>query len=303
MSNNWKKLQMETDFYDVTLACDDNQVQAHKVVLSSCSPVLKKLLRQNHHPHPVFYLRGVKFPELLNLLSFMYQGEVNVPQDSLEDFFNVAEDLKVSGLDKKSLKNNLSQSIDSIASHQSDYDNVSLICPTNDQKIFKKMSKSSLVSQDNTYLYMDFKAHDKSNESKKDESLLVKKAVKTNGSLSTLSRSPHTCEKCESKFTSKYSLEIHTLSHHKPACYLCEQCNQKYLKRSNMSGHIEFSKCGTAYFCSKSDNKCVKKMTLKRHIESVQNELNNVCENCAHQGFQKLTFHEGSFQSSIETTV
>ena len=38
----WQELQMHKDMCDITLVCEDKQYQAHKVVISSCSPVFKK---------------------------------------------------------------------------------------------------------------------------------------------------------------------------------------------------------------------------------------------------------------------
>jgi len=98
ISTAFRELRDEKDFFDVTLACDDNQVQAHKVILSACSPFFRSILRRNPHQHPLLYLRGVKYSELVNVLNFMYQGEVNVAQEELNDFLGVAEDLRVKGL-------------------------------------------------------------------------------------------------------------------------------------------------------------------------------------------------------------
>ena len=75
---SWQELQNETDFCDVILACEDKQIRTHKVIISACSPVLRNILKQNQNPHPMIYLRRVKFKDLQNLLNFMYQGEVNV---------------------------------------------------------------------------------------------------------------------------------------------------------------------------------------------------------------------------------
>ena len=36
----WKQLQSESDFYDVTLVCDDRRIQAHKFIISSYSPII-----------------------------------------------------------------------------------------------------------------------------------------------------------------------------------------------------------------------------------------------------------------------
>jgi len=94
----FKELREEKDFFDVTLACEDSQLQAHKVILSACSPFFRNVLRRNPHQHPLLYLKGVKYTELLSVLNFMYMGEVNVAQDELNSFLSVAEDLKVKGL-------------------------------------------------------------------------------------------------------------------------------------------------------------------------------------------------------------
>ena len=49
----------EQSFCDVTLVSDDQRpFQAHKYVLSAFSPVLKDILLNNPHPHPLIYLRG-----------------------------------------------------------------------------------------------------------------------------------------------------------------------------------------------------------------------------------------------------
>ena len=36
----WKQLHPESDFYDVTLVCDDRRIQAHKFIISSYSPII-----------------------------------------------------------------------------------------------------------------------------------------------------------------------------------------------------------------------------------------------------------------------
>merc|ERR1712202_1301 len=72
--------------------------QTHKVILSACSPFFRNVLRRNPHQHPLLYLKGVKYKELLSVLNFMYMGEVDVAQEELNSFLAVAEELKVKGL-------------------------------------------------------------------------------------------------------------------------------------------------------------------------------------------------------------
>jgi len=102
ISGAFKELRDDKDFFDVTLACEDNQLQAHKVILSACSPFFRAILRKNPHQHPLLYLKGVKYDDILAVLNFMYHGEVNVAQEELDSFLSVAEDLKVKGLTQSS---------------------------------------------------------------------------------------------------------------------------------------------------------------------------------------------------------
>jgi len=94
----FRELREDKDFFDVTLACDDDQIQAHKVILSACSPFFRTILKRNIHEHPLLYLKGVKYSDLTAVLNFMYHGEVNVAQEDLNSFLAIAEDLKVKGL-------------------------------------------------------------------------------------------------------------------------------------------------------------------------------------------------------------
>ena len=87
------------DFADVTLACEDGQqVEAHKVVLASSSPFFKKLLGRNKQPHPIIFMRGVKYSNLVALVEFLYSGEANICQDNLDSFFAIAVELQLKGL-------------------------------------------------------------------------------------------------------------------------------------------------------------------------------------------------------------
>eukprot|EP00092_Neocalanus_flemingeri_P006803 GFUD01007346.1.p1 GENE.GFUD01007346.1~~GFUD01007346.1.p1 ORF type:complete len:314 (-),score=94.65 GFUD01007346.1:29-970(-) len=94
----FRELRDDKDFFDVTFVCDDNQVQAHKVILSACSPFFRSVLKKNPHQHPLLFLRGVKYEEILSILNFMYHGQVSVAQEELNSFLAVAEDLQVKGL-------------------------------------------------------------------------------------------------------------------------------------------------------------------------------------------------------------
>ena len=92
-------LRKENDFTDVTLVSGGgHQIDSHKVVLSSGSPVFKNILKGNKHSHPLIYMRGLKSDDLFAILDFLYRGKANVPEENLEYFLAVAEELQVMGL-------------------------------------------------------------------------------------------------------------------------------------------------------------------------------------------------------------
>ena len=96
-----RELREEKDLFDVSLVCDDFQIQAHKVILSACSPFFRTILLHNPHPHPLIYIKGMKYKEIENILHFMYMGEVSLAQDDLSSYLAVASSLKVKGLSKR----------------------------------------------------------------------------------------------------------------------------------------------------------------------------------------------------------
>ena len=92
-------LRQDEDFADVTLAFEDGkQVEAHKVILASSSPVFQNILKRNKHAHPLLYMRGIKSEDLLAILDFLYCGETNVYQENLDSFLAIAEELQLKGL-------------------------------------------------------------------------------------------------------------------------------------------------------------------------------------------------------------
>merc|ERR1712129_602124 len=77
---------------------DVQQVEAHKVILASSSPFFLNILKRNKHPHPLIYMSGLTFENLVAMIDFLYNGEANVYQENLDSFLAVAEELQLKGL-------------------------------------------------------------------------------------------------------------------------------------------------------------------------------------------------------------
>ena len=102
ISGALRELREDQGFYDVTLACDEDQIQAHKVILfwlqlsqinsqmfemfliaipefqaqviiAACSPFFRTVLQRNPHSHPLLYLKGVHCARCTALCTFLLQ--------------------------------------------------------------------------------------------------------------------------------------------------------------------------------------------------------------------------------------
>ena len=99
VSNSFSLLRNEDYLHDVTIVTDDNeQTAAHKLVLSASSEYFKNIFKKNKHPHPLLCLEGVNSGDIRNVMDYIYNGELQIFQEDLDGFLNVAQRLKIEGL-------------------------------------------------------------------------------------------------------------------------------------------------------------------------------------------------------------
>ena len=92
-------LQGNGDFSDVTLVCEEDlHIEAHRVILSACSPFFMNIFKKNKHSHPMIYMRGLKTRDLAAAIEFIYHGETNIFKDDFDTFLVLAEELQLNGL-------------------------------------------------------------------------------------------------------------------------------------------------------------------------------------------------------------
>ena len=110
VSRSFAGIRDHSQFFDCTLTTDDDEaysdnLRAHKVILSACSEFFKNILTKESmcaHPNPLIYLGGISSRDMKYILDFMYHGEVHVAQEELDKFLEVAETLKIKGLNQES---------------------------------------------------------------------------------------------------------------------------------------------------------------------------------------------------------
>lgn len=73
------------------------RVQAHKLILSACSPYFETIFQENPCKHPTVIMRGVTLNEMQSLCQYMYVGSVEVQESSLSSLLKVARELQIKG--------------------------------------------------------------------------------------------------------------------------------------------------------------------------------------------------------------
>jgi len=107
---------------DVTIYCDDGQVNAHKLVLAASSTYFRNLFSRmtNTFHYPIIVLREMPVNDLKTIIQFIYHGEVNVPQNRVDSLMRCANYLQIDGMasSANSLNAILASSSAMSASHQ-----------------------------------------------------------------------------------------------------------------------------------------------------------------------------------------
>ena len=99
LSCSISSMRTEDHLHDVTLVTDDNQqISAHKLVLSLSSDYFKSIFHNNTYPNMILCLEGVNNESLANCLDFMYHGELQLGQDEVKSFLNLCYRFKIKGL-------------------------------------------------------------------------------------------------------------------------------------------------------------------------------------------------------------
>ena len=100
VSKSFILFRNEEYLHDVTLVSDDHKkVAAHKLVLSACSEYFRDIFKSNQdRSYLLLCLDGISSEDLINIMDYMYNGEVQIYQENLDRFLAIAQRLKLEGL-------------------------------------------------------------------------------------------------------------------------------------------------------------------------------------------------------------
>ena len=228
----FKDLYEEGKHSDVTLVCDDQtQFKAHKIVLSACSPVFKKIIDNNPSQHPLIYLRGIQSYEMESILQFMYLGEGRFYYERMGEFIKVAKDLEVKEISKGVEMQNEEEDV-----------------------------------TEETVMDDEEKETDEDDEPKQTSENKIRQRQPRN-QISSDAKSTE-CPECGKEFTLKGDMRRHYRSKHEGIKYPCNQCDYQATQQGHLQTHIQSEHEGIRYPCNQCDHQATRKVYLQAHISA-----------------------------------
>ncbi|XP_042225829.1 uncharacterized protein LOC121868894 isoform X2 [Homarus americanus] len=98
-----ERLLRHNQLTDCTLMADGQFIQAHRLVLATCSEAFEEMFKTVTQANPVVVLRDISIQELRGLINYMYKGETLVKSNDLPGLLKAATQLKIKGLSQVGL--------------------------------------------------------------------------------------------------------------------------------------------------------------------------------------------------------
>lgn len=240
---------------DVTIYCDDGQVNAHKLVLAASSTYFRNLFSRmtNAFHYPIIVLREMHVNDLKTIIQFIYHGEVNVPQNRVDSLMRCANYLEIDGM--SSSANSLNAILASSSSTSSSMSHHSLLTahssgPVSATNSINHININSTLPL-NSKLHPQYPpANNNCKQSSRGHGSRTNNNINTNANSSNSShdnstKPKHTCLVCQKTFTHGFTLKRHMKLHSQSRppifCDVCSKsysCKDSYLRHKKSSGHI-----------------------------------------------------------------
>ena len=285
--NTFRNLWTSGDFTDVTLACaDGQQISAHKVILSSCSPAFKNLLLRNTHQHPLIYLKGIDFKYLESLVKFIYSGEVDIENDSLADFLDTADELQIAGL-TKAVESDDTEANEEKALKKKDFSSIcnktlGLKMESHENIITPRNIIDLQVNNSNNRFrcdYCSFMSPFKETLSKHNKDhyrKMYSEMLKVNENIS-ISETDNIAEITETRVIADRSIsQAEPLS----KGHFCDRCDIMETSGRALMKHRQEEHPGMDYYCKVCGKEFTRHNKLKVHRLAIHDEVKFPCESC-----------------------
>ena len=230
---------------DVTIACEDDQSQAHKVILSAASMVFRNIFNKNTHKHPLLYFHDISKETMELILEFIYSGQVRVPLSSVESFFRAANNLKVEGLVDVQDKSNNPNKTDSKFTVKKLTEIRSTDIANNDTLDVSGQLDNEINAEISPLAILEEGAEEEISLNIKIETSNQNELVSDNDEIDTKVRclvvksddGTWGCKECSYKARLKRNVKDHVEQHIEGYAHPCNLCSKVFKNRPNLRTH------------------------------------------------------------------
>ena len=306
-----KDVSTKRTFSDVTLVSDEDlPFGAHKIVLVSCSPVLRSLLSDSSEQQNV-HLQGITGPALESLLHFMYRGETEIDSEDISQFLNAARQLQLKEFVEEKTPDSLSVDPNDLVEEEN------VVIPeqsfyTSNSSTLEQFIKDSEILEENgktedvedSCQIEENKLESKTKSVKEEKVLAIshenseifkkvtakkKRKMKLDPVTGQLNQYPYKCKICEAPYQTNVGLMFHTKAKHEGAKFHCTFCDYVSAFQPNTRRHMLEKHEGKMYFCKydKCDYKIGRKEMLNTHVNYEHLGVRYSCDFCAYVGKEK----------------
>ena len=235
VSNSFGILKKEQDFFDVTLVSDDEvHLSSHKLVLSACSGFFKSILKKTSNPHPLIYLSGISSRNLQFIIDYIYHGEVEIYQEQLDDFLDVAQKLRIAGLNSNLNQDEKEETVLQVPDVKSVKQSISKPRIENrnfqiSKENFDERAHPSPLSNSNAEKF-NFPLLNMVNVDASEQEEKIKEMIDFNDGV-------FTCKVCGKTSNKKFVLQNHMETHIKGLSLPCQQCGKTFRSTASLKNH------------------------------------------------------------------
>jgi len=275
VTKSYEKLRKEKDFFDVTLVSEDEVlVEAHKLVLSACSPFFRKVLRSTSHPHPVLCLNGVFSDDLDLVMDYIYQGEVLISQCRLDGFLQLGHRLQLEGLGPDPGGDKQQQRGEQFTNHDERYSEESMMAGKEEQQNIKQETGPGVGEQAGLELMSDDYLH-------------TEDFLHSSEFLDAPGPAPPAYSPCIASGSKQDydNLLDGLIAQNSDGSFSCRACNKLSARRGNMKTHVEMHVEGFEFTCPQCDKKCKSKSSLSVHMSDYHDPNPQICRLCHNKEF------------------
>ena len=240
VSRTFSQLRSEEEFFNVSLVSDDQKMMsAHKLVLSASSPYFKHILTHNKHSHPLLCLDGVRSGELQSVLDYIYQGEVQIYQEQLDRFLEVAQKFQLEGLNSRDTKE---EALEDKLNTEVEHDFSEQEPPQDQRRSQKTVQEPPQVQRRSQKTVLNTQRSHKTEDSpivslEPDAGNIAEVDAKINQHIVKDADGTYSCGMCGKKSGHIGHLKNHIETHMEGLSYPCQSCDKTFRSRNSFKSH------------------------------------------------------------------